>query len=709
MPVKAPTTKTSSKKEALKKLVIVESPSKANTIKKYLGKNYIVLASVGHIIDLPKSRLGVRVEEDFEPDYIVMRDKSKIMKELRAAVKESSEVILASDPDREGEAIAWHIKNDFESKVLPKIKKRTIPIKRIRFEEITQPAVQAAIQEPKEIDDFLVQAQQGRRVIDRLFGYELSPLLWKKVKSKLSAGRVQSIALRIICEREEEIEKFIPEEYWDFLVDYKAGKATFQAELVKIDGKKVEIHDEKTALKIEKELQEGKSLISDIRTRNMSRKPQPPFITSTLQQAANNLLGYPSAKTMRVAQQLYEGIDLGKSRTGLITYMRTDSQRISPIAFASLKEYIQQEYGPAYLPDTPHIYKNRKSAQDAHEAIRPTDVTLHPDKIKSHLTTEQYKIYNLIWRRFVASQMSASQSELFTIEITNDNKTLNASNSQQTFDGYTRIYNFSKSQKEKKLPQDLATGQELNILSILKEQKFTDPPPRYTDASLVKIMEELGIGRPSTYAPTIFTLTKRYYVKKDGKALVPTDLGKVVNTLLVNNFPDLINIKFTAAMEEELDEVEEGKKPWKQVVRDFYTPFSHVLKHAYDHIDDIKGSFDEATPYICEVCGKPMVKKLGKFGYFLACSGWPDCRNTKAIPLGQCPKCAEGQVVAKKGKRGRSFFGCSRYPDCDFATYLTPSEFVSPEDKSVLFIKKEKGQMKLISLAEGSTYEQEMD
>lgn len=709
MPSASASGTTRTKKETLSRLVIVESPSKASTIKKYLGRNYTVLASVGHIIDLPKSRLGVRVDEDFEPDYIVMRDKSKIMKELRAAVKDASEVILASDPDREGEAIAWHLKNDFESRVLPKIKKRTVPIKRIRFEEITQPAVLEAIQHPMDIDDRLVQAQQGRRVIDRLFGYELSPLLWKKVKSKLSAGRVQSIALRIICEREEEIERFIPQEYWDFLVDFKAGKAVFQAELTKIDGKKAEISDEATALRVEQELQQGDSTISDIRNRTMSRKPQPPFITSTLQQAANNLLGYPSAKTMRVAQQLYEGVDLGSSRTGLITYMRTDSQRISPLALDMVREYIRQELGPAYLPETAHFYKNRKSAQDAHEAIRPTDVSLHPDKIKAHLSGEQFKIYNLIWRRFVASQMTASQSDLYTIEITNTNKTLTASRSEQTFDGYNRIYNFSKSQKEKKLPQDLVAGTPLNIEKISKEQKFTDPPPRYTDASLVKIMEELGIGRPSTYAPTIFTLTKRYYIKKDGKALQPTELGKVVNRLLVDNFPDLINVKFTAAMEEELDEVEEGSKAWKSVVRDFYTPFSQVLKHAYEHIDDIKGSFDEVTEHVCEVCGKTMVKKLGKFGYFLACSGWPDCRNTKAIPLGLCPKCTTGQVVAKKGKRGRSFYGCSRYPECDFATYLTPSDEKSPEDNSVLFIKKEKGQAKLVSLAEGSVYEKDID
>ncbi len=702
-------TKTSTKKAPLKKLVIVESPSKANTIKKYLGKNYQVLASVGHIIDLPKSRLGVQVDNDFEPDYIVMRDKSKVMKELRAAAKQSSEIILASDPDREGEAIAWHIKNDFEKRITSKIKKRVIPIKRIRFEEITKPAVQAAIEKPMEIDDLLVQAQQGRRVIDRLFGYELSPLLWKKVKSKLSAGRVQSIALRIICEREAEIDAFIPREYWDFNVDYKSGKSAFQAELVKIDGEKADIPDEKTALLIEKELKSGVSKIADIRTRSMSRKPQPPFITSTLQQAANNLLGYPSAKTMRVAQQLYEGIDLAKTRTGLITYMRTDSLRISPIAMSALQDYIRDTFGQEYLPEKPHFYKNRKSAQDAHEAIRPTDVTLHPDSIKKHLSSEQYKVYNLIWRRYVAAQMNASRSELFTLEVSNDNKTLTASHSQQTFDGYSSVYNFSKQKKEKALPQDLKIGQELTLVKIHKEQKFTDPPARYTDASLVKIMEELGIGRPSTYAPTIFTLTKRYYVKKEGKALIPTELGKVVNNLLVQNFPDLINVKFTADMEEELDSVEEGNKQWKSVVRDFYEPFSKVLKHAYEHIDDIKGIFDEETPYVCEECGKPMLKKLGRFGYFLACSGWPDCRHTRAIPLGQCPKCNEGQVVAKKGKRGRSFYGCSRYPECDFATYLTPSDQKSPEDNSILFIKKEKGQVKLVSLVEGSEYEQEMD
>jgi DNA topoisomerase-1 len=705
--------KSANKKSAksLKKLVIVESPSKANTIKKYLGSGYEVKASVGHIIDLPKSRLGVNLDT-FEPDYIVMRDKSKVMKELRDSAKNASEIILASDPDREGEAIAWHIKNDLEKRVLPKIKNRDIAIKRIRFDEITKNAVGKAIDEPKDIDDLLVQAQQGRRVIDRLFGYQLSPLLWKKVKSKLSAGRVQSVALRLICEREDEIDVFVPQEYWNITADFKKDKAKFKANLVKIDGKKIELGDipnEKTAVRIEKELFDYESIINDIRTKGVKRNPNAPFITSTLQQTANNLLGYSSLRTMKIAQTLYEGVDLGKVRTGLITYMRTDSTRISPVALDELRSYISKTCGKKYLPDTPNVYKNKRSAQDAHEAIRPTSVEYHPDEIKQYLSSEQYKLYNLIWRRFVASQMSPAQTEQYTIEVANGNKALSATSSKTLFDGYQSVYNFGKTAKEKELPHNLNVGDKLELKEVNKEQKFTDPPPRYTDASLVKIMEEMGIGRPSTYAPTIFTLTKRYYVKKEGKSLVPTVLGRVVNNLLVENFPELINVKFTADMEEELDEVEEGAKEWKTVVKDFYNPFSKVLNKAYENIDEIKGVFDEETEYVCEKCGKMMMKKLGRFGFFLACSGWPDCRNAKPLPLGKCPKCEDGLVVAKKGRKGRGFYGCSTYPDCDFVTHFAPSDEKCPNDGSILFNKKEKGQNKLVCLKEGCGYEKDID
>lgn len=695
-------------KKNLKKLVIVESPSKASTIKKYLGSSYEVKASVGHLIDLPKSRLGVN-KETFEPDYISMRDKSKIIKDLRHSAKYASEIILASDPDREGEAIAWHLKNDFEKRVLSKIKDRKVPIRRVRFSEITKSEIKKEIKNTHDINLRLVNAQQGRRVIDRLFGYELSPLLWKKIKSRLSAGRVQSVALRIICEREEEIEKFNPEEYWNLSATFKKSRSKFEAQLVKIDGKKAVISNSTLAETIEKELLSTPSIISNLKSRTVKRSPNAPFITSTLQQTANNLLGYPSVKTMRIAQGLYEGVDMGKIRTGLITYMRTDSTRISDQASLQLTEFITQKYGPEYLPDKPHVYKNKKNAQDAHEAIRPTDVSLEPDAIKKHLTTEQYKLYRLIWTRFVASQIKASQNEQYTIEIKNGNKILTATTSKQVFAGYTLVYDYSQKGRKKSLPHNLEVGDSLELQEVKKEQKFTEPPARYSDASMVKILEELGIGRPSTYAATIFTLTKRYYVKKEKKSLVPTILGRIVNDLLVKHFPDLINARFTASMEEKLDEVEEGKLEWKDVVRNFYTPFNQVLSHAYEHIEEIKGIFDEETDEVCEKCGGKMVKKLGKYGFFLACSNWPECRNTRAVPLGKCPKCENGQIVQKKGKRGRTFYGCSTYPDCDFTTFEKPSEESCPNDGSVLFHKRKNKKEMLICLKEGCGYEKTVD
>jgi len=701
--------------KSFKKLVIVESPSKASTIKKYLGNDYEVKASVGHIIDLPKSRMGVDLSS-FEPDYIIMRDKYKILKELRESALNASEIILASDPDREGEAIAWHIKNDFENNVFPKMKERSVPVKRVKFNEITSEEIRRRIQDPEEIDMKLVEAQQGRRVIDRIFGYQLSPLLWKKVKSKLSAGRVQSVALRLICEREEEIERFIPQEYWKIFVDFKREggdkSESFTAQLVKMDGKKAEIPDESVALKIEEELKANNSYIKDIRIKRALRNPYPPLITSTLQQAANNLFGYPSMKTMMIAQQLYEGVDLGKARTGLITYMRTDSTRISSMAQQQAREFIREHYGDKYIPEKPNFYRNKKTSQDAHEAIRPTFIENHPDKIKEFLTPEQYKIYSLVWRSFIASQMAPAETETFTLEIENGNKILSASSTKIVFDGFLRVGDNSKSSREKEnqLPENLSIGDKLDLIKVIKEQKFTEPPARYTEASLVKTMEELGIGRPSTYAPTLFTLSKRYYVKKEGRSLVPTILGRAVNKLLVEYFPNLINTNFTAEMEEELDEVEDGNKKWKDVVGDFYKAFEPVLSRAYEEMDNIKGSFDEETDYVCEKCGRKMVKKLGRYGLFLACSGWPECKNAKPLPLGKCPKCGEGDVVQKRGAKRRAFYGCSRYPDCDFVTYLKPAEkdgknISCPLCGSALFEKKEKGTTKLVCLKEGCSYE----
>jgi DNA topoisomerase-1 len=693
----------------LKKLVIVESPSKATTIKKYLGRKYEVLASVGHVIDLPKSRMGVNLET-FEPDYIVMRDKYKVLKELRAQALRSSEIILASDPDREGEAIAWHIRNDFNKTVLPKVTDRPLPIRRVKFTEITQKEIEAQIQNVHEIDEKLVDAQQGRRVIDRIFGYQLSPLLWKKVKSKLSAGRVQSVALRIICEREAEIEKFIPMEYWDISAEFHKGKTKFEAELAKINGKKAEVRSAAEAQEIETALRKGKSSVKDIRTKRVSRNPSAPFITSTLQQTANNMLGYPSMKTMLIAQQLYEGVLIGSGRTGLITYMRTDSVRISPQALDQVRGYIADKYGKEYVPEKPNFYSNKKSSQDAHEAIRPSYVEYHPDEIKSYLTPEQYKVYSLIWKRFVSSQMRPAETDQRTVEIENGNLLLTTTTTKTAFDGFQKAWDLGKTAREKEVPATIAAGDALELGTITKDQKFTEPPARYTDASIVKVMEELGIGRPSTYAPTIFTITKRFYVKKEGRSLVPTVLGKAVNRLLVNNFPTLVNTDFTAKMEEELDEVEDGNKSWKGAVRDFYAEFEGVLKKAYDNIESIKGSFDEKTDIVCDVCGKSMVKKLGKYGMFLACTGWPECRNTKPIPLGKCPQCETGYVVQKKGGRGRVFYGCSSYPACDFASYQKPAEeennpISCPTCGSVLFLQKEAGRTKLVCLKKGCGYE----
>ncbi len=697
------------KGEKLKKLVVVESPSKASTIKKYLGRDYEVKASIGHIIDLPKSRMGVNLD-NFEPDYIVMRDKYKVMKDLRESAKSASEVILASDPDREGEAIAWHIKNDFEKNVFPKIKDRIIPITRVKFTEITENEIKSQIFKPEKIDEKLVNAQQGRRVIDRIFGYQLSPLLWKKVKSKLSAGRVQSIALRLICDREDEIEAFVPMEYWQINVDYKKDKSKFSAELVKINGKKAVISNEVQAVKLEKELLRETSIIKDIKKKTAFRNASAPFITSTLQQTANNLFGYPSIKTMLIAQQLYEGIDIGKTRTGLITYMRTDSTRVSSVALEQVRELISKKIGPKYLPKSPNFYSNKKTSQDAHEAIRPSNVDYQPDEIKEYLTAEQFKLYSLIWKRFVSSQMASSESTQSVIEVACGNKTLTAVSSKIIFDGFLRIYDYSKTARDKELPQNLSAGDILEAIKVIKEQKFTEPPARYTDASLVKIMEEMGIGRPSTYAPTVFTLTKRYYVKKEARSLLPTVLGRAVNKLLVENFPELININFTASMEEELDDVEDGSKVWKSVVKDFYSTFNPVLAKAYKNIDSIKGSFDEETDIICEKCGKKMVKKLGKYGLFLACSGWPECKNAKPIPLGKCPSCKTGYIVQKKSKKGRAFFGCVNYPNCEFVSYIKPAEengkpVNCPNCGSALFSQKEKGKIKLTCLKKGCGYE----
>lgn len=709
-PVKKETTKKTSAKN-LSTLVIVESPSKASTLKKYLGSGYTVKASAGHIIDLPKSTLGIDIET-FEPRYIVMRDRSKIMKELSDAVKSSKEILLASDPDREGEAIAQHLKNYFNEKVIPKLK-REIPIKRIRFDEITKDAILKAVEHPSEISQFLVHAQQGRRIIDRLFGYELSPLLWKKVKGKLSAGRVQSTALRLIVEREKEIDAFTAQEYWILNAQLTVGKDKIKALLSRWQGNRMvsptEFDDskKKTFIKSEKEmnavmasLEKEKFLIKESKTSRSQIKPSAPFITSTLQQAANNLLAWPAAKTMRTAQDLYEGLDIGSTYTGLITYMRTDSTRLSSAALAEADKYIKENFGETFLPKTRNTYNNKKSSQDAHEAIRPTNTAYHPDSIKSFLSPDQYKLYNLIWRRFIASQMAPAERETDSLSIDAGEAVFYASGSRVVFEGFQKVWDFSTDKKEAKIPH-LEQGTELKCVKLEPEQKFTQAPPRYSEAALVKMMEELGIGRPSTYAPTMMTLTKRYYVKKSGRTLIPTELGKAVNKLLTDHFSHLINAEFTAKMEENLDEVEEQHIEWKNVVRDFYGPFHSTVAEAYEKIDSIKGAFDEKTDEICDKCARPMVKKLGKFGYFIACTGWPECSNAKPIPYGVCPKCAAGKVVEKRGGRRGAFYACTSYPDCDFITNSKPAGKVCPKDATPLFYQ---GKGTVACLKEGCGY-----
>ena len=702
---KKPAKKTTKKVTKLTKLIIVESPSKATTLKKYLGPSYTIKASAGHVIDLPKSTLGIDTET-FEPRYIVMRDRSKVMKELMDAVKNASEILLASDPDREGEAIASHLKNYFEEKALPKLK-RDIPIKRIRFSEITKDAILKAVSEPAEITTALVNAQQGRRVIDRLFGYGLSPLLWKKVKGKLSAGRVQSTTLRIIVEREKEIEAFIPQEYWTLTANLVAEKQKFQATLNKVGQKRIvspnelENKDKQQVISSKKEMDallkeiKGKDFtVKEVKKTPSQTKASAPFITSTLQQAANNLLGWPAAKTMRAAQELYEGIDLGSSRTGLITYMRTDSTRISPIAAQEAKTYILEQFGEKYIPKSPNFFTNKKNSQDAHEAIRPSVIAHHPDTIKSYLSADQYKLYNLIWRRFMASQMVPVERAVTSLSLEVGQCLFTVSGSIVTFDGFQKAWNVGADKKESKIPPNVEKGQIIPCTSLEEEQKSTQAPPRYTEATLVKIMEELGIGRPSTYAPTMMTLSKRYYVKKAAKSLVPTDLGKAVNKLLSENFNELINASFTAEMEEKLDAVEEQTLEWKSVVKEFYIPFNKTVTEAFEKVDSIKGAFDEKTDEVCEKCGKPMLKKLGKYGYFLACSGWPECVNAQPIPFGACPKCLVGKIVEKRGGRRGAFYACTNYPECDFLTNAKPSGKVCPNDKTPLFFQA--GKKKII-------------
>lgn len=659
-------------------LVIVESPAKAKTIKRYLGKNYSVTASMGHVRDLPKSQFGIDVEHDFAVKYINIRGKGPLIKELKKEAKKADRVLLASDPDREGEAIAWHLQYildlDPESKC------------RVSFNEITKDAVKNAIKEPRAIDMDRVDAQQARRVLDRIVGYQLSPLLWRKVKKGLSAGRVQSVALRLICEREREIEDFVPEEYWSLEVTLKnQERRTLVAKLTKKDKKKLPVIASKEEMDgILSELKDATYQVSSVKVSPKKRNAPRPFTTSVMQQEANKKLNFTARKTMRIAQSLYEGVQLGRSGSiGLITYMRTDSTRVSDQAKAQAAAYISDHYGERFLSGgkAPARKAGNQNVQDAHEAIRPTYIERDPESVKGYLSNDEYKLYKLIWSRFIASQMSAAAFEVTTAEIDAKNYTFTASSTLNVFPGYQIVYDDAQdaSRKEKELPRLVAD----EILSHVKDdsqQHFTQPPARYTEASLVKTLEEKGIGRPSTYASIIETITARNYVYREKKSFYTTEIGELVNELLVQNFGDIINVNFTAQLEHDLDLIEDGEREWKDVIRQFYGIFHEELEVAEEKIGDVKIE-DEITDIICEKCGRPFAIKMGRYGKFLACTGFPECRNTR--PLNEeigvaCPKCGKGQVVKKRSKKGRVFYGCDQYPECDFVTWEKPTGEVCP-------------------------------
>ena len=672
------------KKQTRKKnLVIVESPSKAKTIGKFLGSNYKVIASVGHVRDLPKSTMGIDIENDFEPRYINIRGKGDVIKSLKKEAKAAGKIYLATDPDREGEAISWHLA--YLLGIDPEEPCRIV------FNEITKTAVKNAVKNPRKIDMGLVDAQQARRVLDRVVGYSISPLLWRKVRRGLSAGRVQSAALKLICDRENEILEFNPVEYWNIFADLK-GEKTFESKLTLYKGKKIEngtIGTKAESDSIIKEVKAGEFTVAKVEEKTRSRKPQAPYTTSSLQQDAANRVNFNTRKTMQIAQQLYEGVEVkGHGTIGLVSYIRTDSTRISEEARAAAKEYITEKFGADYYGGIIYVNKN-KDAQDAHEAIRPSNVALDPESIKDSLTTDQYKLYSLIWSRFVASQMTNAEYFGVTADIENGQCIFRATGSKLTFDGFLKVYSMSDIDEDKMLP-DLKEGQKLKAEKIRGEQSFTQPPARFTEASLVKTLEELNIGRPSTYAPIVATLTDRRYIKKEGKSLKPTDLGFTVTNLLSEYFKEIVDVGFTAEMEDKLDEVGVSISDWKQILRDFYGGFEKELKEADENIE--KMDDEEITDIKCELCGKYMVKKHGRYGEFLACSGYPECKNTKPVvkEIGvDCPKCGK-PIVEKRSRRGRIFYGCSGYPECDNSYWNKPVNKKCPKCGALLTEKKTK-------------------
>jgi len=655
-------------------LVIVESPAKAHTIEKYLGTGYTVKASMGHLIDLPKSRMAIDIDNGFQPEYITVRGRAKLLKELQKDAKKSDYVLLASDNDREGEAIAWHLNNALKDKTNAKIS-------RIVFNEITPTAITEAVKNPGEIVEAKVNAQKARRVLDRLVGYNLSPLLWTKVKNGLSAGRVQSVALRLICEREKEVEDFLPEEYWTLDADFSKGKSNFTAQLVKYKNENPELKSEEEVNKIMETIKNTPCVVSSIKKTDKTVRPKPPFTTSKLQQAAANRLGYTSRKTMQIAQQLYEGIQIGQNRVGLITYMRTDSVRISDTALADVRGWLTKNY-PNDLPPEPIHYSVGKAAQDAHEGIRPTYTEYTPESVKEYLNHDQFRLYSIIWERFVSSQMNNAKMITTSVEITSGEAVFRVAASKIAEKGFYNVIKMlsSKEEKSTSLPS-MKEGEEIKVEKFHPEQHFTQGPARYTDASIVRMLEEKGIGRPSTYAPIISVLLDRYYVTRSNKQLVPTQLGKMISKILVESFPDVINESFTAEVENKLDEVENDTLVWNTMMSDFYAPFKKRVDEVMETQESIKGFLDEQTDIKCELCGKPMVKKLGRFGFFLACSGFPACHNTKSIPLAKCPcKDCGGDIVERKQKgRGKSFYGCTNYPKCSFISHFKPIDQYCPQ------------------------------
>ncbi len=674
------------------KLIIVESPAKANTIKKFLGGNTKVVASMGHIRDLPKSKMGVNIEGDFEPEYINIRGKGDLIKSLKKEASVAKQVYLATDPDREGEAIAWHLAHILE---IPEDS-----VCRVTFNEITKETVQEAMKHPRKINLDVKDAQQARRVLDRIVGYKMSPVLWKKVKRGLSAGRVQSVAVKLIVDREEEIEKFIPEEYWNIYVSLlqESSKQTLEAHFYGKNGKKQDIHTKEEVDIILKDIEKAKFIVDNIKKSEKKRTPAPPFTTSTMQQEASRKLGFTLKKTMSVAQGLYEGVKVEEKGTvGLITYMRTDSTRISEEARSAAKKHIVKEYGENYYEN--RYYKTSKDAQDAHEAIRPTYVELEPEKIKASLTSDQYKLYKLIYHRFIASQMAAAVFDTVAVDIKANDYLFKANGQTLKFKGFMILYvesEDSRKEEKKKEQEDalpeLKEKEELKKQKVEPKQSFTEPPPRYTEASLVKALEEKGIGRPSTYSPTITTILERRYVEKEQKQLLPTELGKVVNHLLVENFSDIINVEFTAKIEEEFDEVAEGKEAWKQVIREFYAPFKVTVEKVEKELEHVKLE-EEVSDVPCEKCGRMMVYKYGRYGKFLACPGYPECKNAKPIIETidvPCPVCG-GKVQVRKTKRKRNYYICENNPQsCNYISWNKPKlgEKWEPEENVVVETKK---------------------